>query len=157
MKKWLKIVLPIICVLAVVITFVLLFDMKGKTEQTSSENNINTANIISNTNTNTNTNTNENTNTVPENNSVENTTTVSENTVEDAVMSGKDDRYAEDKQEKAIELVKKKWGEDDTVYFTNESVNSDEEYIVAVRQKSSTAVKNYFKVNIKTGTVTIDY
>lgn len=159
MKKWLKIVLPIICVLVVVVTFVLLFDMKGKTEQTSAENNVNTANIISNTNTNTNTNenTNTNTNAVVENNSVENTTTVSENTVEDAVMSGKDDRYAEDKQEKAIELVKKKWGEDDTVYFTNESVNSDEEYIVAVRQKSSTAVKNYFKVNIKTGVVTIDY
>jgi len=157
MKKWLKIILPVICVLAVVITFVLLFDMKGKTEQTSSENDVNTANVISNTNTNINENTNTNTNTVPENNSVENTIAVSENTVEDAVMSGEEDRYAEDKQEKAIELVKKKWGNDDTVYFTNESVNSDEEYIVAVRQKSSTAVKNYFKVNIKTGTVTIDY
>lgn len=149
MKKWLKIILPVICVLAVVIAFVLLFYMKGKTEQTSSENDVNTTNVISNTNT--------NTNTSIENNFVENTTIVSEDTVEDAVMSGEEDRYAEDKQEKAIELVKEKWGEDDTVYFTNESVNSDEEYIVAVRQKSSTAVKNYFKVNIKTGTVTIDY
>ena len=82
---------------------------------------------------------------------------VEENIIQDEVVSSDEDRYSENRQKKAIDLVKKHWGEDDTVYFTNEGINSDEEYVVAVRLKPSTAVTNYFKVNIETGKVEIDY
>ena len=159
MKKKLKFILPIVCILVVIVTFALLFYMKSKVEQVSSKNNIDNENIV-------------NENIVSENIIDENTinngiiegenvvvdnTTPTENSVQDEVISSDEDRYSENRQKKAIELVEKHWGDDDTVYFTNEGINSDEEYVVAVRLKTSTAVKHYFKVNIETEKIEIDY
>lgn len=157
-----KILLPIICIIIVVITFVLLFDMKRKTNEVSnsSENSVKTENIIDTTNTNTNislenmVDENTVTNEVDEIN-VENT--VETNTVQDNITSNSEDRYSENRQQKAIEIAEKYWGEDESIYFTNESVKSDDEYIVAAREKSSTEVKEYFKVNIKTKSVEVYY
>jgi hypothetical protein len=143
-----------ICVVVVIVTFGLLFNMKSKVA--------NVENVIDNTTLNT-----IEENVVDEENTVENevvnevveteNTVTQENVVSNEINSSDEDRYSESKQEKAIQLVKEHWGDDDTVYFTNESVKSDEEYIVAVRLKSSTAVTNYFKVNINTGKVEIYY
>lgn len=158
MRKWLKFIVPGICVLVVIITFALLFNMQSKIEKASNENNTDSENIVA-----------ENVvseNIIDENivgnEVVEDTNTIAENTttensVQDEVVSSDEDRYSENRQKKAIELVEEHWGEDDTVYFTNEGINSDAEYVVAVRLKTSTAVKNYFKVNIETGKVEIDY
>lgn len=168
MKKWMKmkIILPVICVIVVAVTFILLFDMKGKTEQASNENqnNITEENIVPENVTT------QNTTLIVKDEDDENTskneiidgsvlsnTTLPENVVKQEVMSNEEDEYSGNKQEKAVELVKKHWGTDNSVYFTNESVKSADEYIVAVRDKSTTEVKNYFKVNISTGTVVIDY
>lgn len=162
MKKNLKkYIFPAICVLVVVITFVLLFDMQKKASKIANAkdaNEVKTENIIDNTNTNTNT----VENTVNEN-SVENET-VENNVIpqnvtapQSAVTSGDDDKLAENKQKQALELVKQHWGADSKVYFTNESVKSSGEYIVAARDKSTTEVKQYFKVNIEKGTVEVDY
>lgn len=160
MKKYLKFIVPSICILVVAITFILLFNMQNKVEEASSKNDIEAENVVL-----------ENEvseeNIVEENNianeimedentSIDNTTE-KENSVHDEVVSSDEDRYSENRQKKAIDLVKSHWGEDSTVYFTNEGINSDEEYVVAVRLKSSTAVTNYFKVNIETGKVEIDY
>lgn len=164
-KDYKKFIFPAICVLVVVLTFVLLFDMKNKASKiadSKNANEVNTENVAHNTNTNTNivenivdensakSETVENTNTT-------NTTKEEIKTPQTAVTSGDDDKLAENKQNQAVELVKQKWGSDSKVYFTNESVNSKGEYIVAARDKSSTEVKNYFKVNIETGTVEVDY
>lgn len=164
MKKELKrYIFPLICVLIVIITFVLLFDMQKKASKIANAkdaNELNTENVVDNTN-NTNTNTVEN---EVDENSVSNETTENTNTIpanvtapQSAVTSGDDDKLAENKQSQAVELVKQRWGADSKVYFTNESVKSTGEYIVAVRDKSTTEVKQYFKVNIETGTVVIDY
>ena len=62
-----------------------------------------------------------------------------------------------DKKQQAIELVKKQWGEDNTVSFRCDSVTSEGEYIIAVISSESASVKNYFRVNINTKTVEVDY
>lgn len=62
-----------------------------------------------------------------------------------------------DKKQQAIDLVKQKWGEDDTVTFRCDSVNSKGEYVIAVVSKETASVKNYFKVNLNTKLVEIDY
>lgn len=62
-----------------------------------------------------------------------------------------------DKKQQAIDLVKEKWGEDETVSFRCDSVNSKGEYVIAVVSKETATVKNYFKVNLNTKSVEIDY
>ena len=62
-----------------------------------------------------------------------------------------------DKKQDAIALVKEKWGEDESVTFRCDSVSNNGEYIIAVVSKDSASVKNYFKVNLETKTVEVDY
>ena len=62
-----------------------------------------------------------------------------------------------DKKQDAIALVKEKWGEDSTVTFRCDSVSANGEYVIAVVSKETASVKNYFKVNLKTKTVEVDY
>jgi len=62
-----------------------------------------------------------------------------------------------DKKQQAIELVKKQWGDDNTVSFRCDSVTSEGEYIIAVVSTETASVKNYFRVNINTKTVEVDY
>lgn len=158
-KNYIKIILPVICVVVVIVTFVLLFDMKNKTENNINTNNITSENLVQNNSQNEIIPENiiDEENTVPEvtNTAIENT--IENMVVENEVISNDNDKFSSNKQEKAIELVKKHWGTDNSVYFTNENVRSNVEYIVAVRDKATTEVKHYFKVNIETGTVQIDY
>ena len=159
MNKKLKIIVPLVCVLVVIIAFYMIFDIKGKIE----EKDYGTNDIVVN-------------NTVEAENIVEENTVLEENVVEEnnvementAVkskpqdngkeeISEEDDLYSNSKLDQARDLVKKAWGDDDSVYFTTEGVNADGLYMVAVREKSSTSVKNYFKVNLETKKVEIDY
>ena len=59
-------------------------------------------------------------------------------------------------KDKAIAMVKAEWGSDSSVYFTSEGV-SNGNYIVAVRDKSNTSVKMFYKVNLENNTVEIDW
>lgn len=61
------------------------------------------------------------------------------------------------KKQEAINLVKQKWGEDNTVKFTCDSVTSDGKYIIAVVSISKATVENYFIVDLENKTVKIDY
>ena len=151
MRKYIKYIFPILCVLIVGITFYMLFDIQNKVEEKYYQ----FDNVVVNNN-------------VDEDgfliidddtsNTVEDTNTVEEtNTVEKEEIAEKDDAYAKTKLDQAINLVKKAWGEDNSVYFTNEGVSSDGIYTVAARDKVSTAVKNYFKVNLETKKVEVDY
>ena len=56
-----------------------------------------------------------------------------------------------------LKLVKEKWGEDDTVSFTCDSITSDGEYVVAVNSIQKASVLNYFRVNLEKKTVVVDY
>lgn len=62
-----------------------------------------------------------------------------------------------DNKQKAIDLVKNTWGEDSTVSFRCDSVTNDGIYIIAVVSKETMSVKNYFRVNLETGDVEVDY
>lgn len=82
----------------------------------------------------------------------ENTTAV--NDVKNAYEA---DLGTTDKKQEAIELVKKTWGEDSSVVFRCDSVSADGKYIVAVVSLDTASVKNYFKVDLNTKTVEVDY
>ena len=56
-----------------------------------------------------------------------------------------------------INIVKNKWGEDDSVTFVCDHVTDDGEYIIAVVSNSSAEVLNYFRVNIKDNFATLEY
>lgn len=161
MKKGLKIIIPLICILIVGVAFYMIFDIKNKVEEVNYGTNdievneveeeikIEAENIIEEK---------EDTNTVENetstNTAVSNTTDT--NTVQEEV-SDDEDAYSKNKLDLAKSLVQKSWGEDSTVYFTNEGINSEGLYMVAARDKTSTAVKNYFKVNLDTKKVEVDY
>lgn len=53
--------------------------------------------------------------------------------------------------EKAIQIVKKKWGNDDSVYFNIQTIDAAGNYVVSVNDKESTSVLEWYTVNVKTG------
>lgn len=61
------------------------------------------------------------------------------------------------KKEEAINLVKSTWGEDNTVTFSCDSVTTEGEYIIAVTSLETATVRNYFRVNLSTKSVTVEY
>lgn len=152
---------PVLCVIAVVATFYMIFDMNKKIEEKNynvddinneAENNIsNDENSLDNENTNSenvlNSTTNSNsTNNNSSDNSKNTNINVSEN--KEPVGNLTD---STDKKEQAINLVKKNWGNDNTIVFDC-YVNSNDEYIVTV---STTAGKviSYYKVDLEKGQI----
>lgn len=158
MRKYLKYIVPIVCVLVVIVTFYMIFDIKSKVDEqyyntdniVVDENEVEDENVVEVENTV------EDENVVEENTLPQDTNTV-ENTLSKEEVSEEEDSYSTKKLDEAKALVKKAWGDDDTVYFTNEGLNSEGLYMVAARDKTSTAVKNYFKVNLDTKKVQVDY
>ena len=58
-------------------------------------------------------------------------------------------------KEKAMEIVKKDWGEDDNVYFSSDDLAStNEEYVIHVRESKTTWEICTYTVNVKKGTFT---
>lgn len=108
---------------------------------TNTSNTDNSNTTVSNTSTNSEKNTSVSTNNTTTNNKSEETT---------------EDLAGTDEKEKAITLVAKEWGEDSSVYYTNEGISSGL-YIVAVRDKSNTSVKMFYKVDVKNNTVEVDW
>lgn len=161
MKNWIKVVIVVLCIVVLGAIYFIVSDMKGKVDnKKKNENTVtntsNTANVIANT-------TATPTNVVQ--NKVEATPTVAAtpepteapidtNSEETDIteLANEDERRNE-----AIELAKRKWGEDDdSVYFTNEGKNEDDEYLVSVRSKTTTFIEVTFKVNLETKKVTAD-
>lgn len=138
---------PILCIIAVVATFYMIFDMNKKIEDKNysvddiedSNNEItnNTANMSNETEENTAEDNNTNTNSSENNN---NSNTETGEPTGNLVNST-------DSKEKAIELVKKEWGEDDTVLFDC-YVNSSGEYIVTITSTSGKVI-SYYKVDLE--------
>ena len=167
MRRNLKIIVPIASFIVVIAAFYMIFDIQKKVEQVNygtndidanevvsfdDEENTVDENEVENESANTaleETNTSKDTNTSTDTNTT--------NTALKEEVSEEDDSFSKSKLDQAKSLVEKTWGKDDTVYFTNEGMNSDGLYMVAVRDKTSTAVKNYFKVNLETKKVQVDY
>lgn len=61
-----------------------------------------------------------------------------------------------DKIGKAIEIVKKDWGEDNTVNFVYAGQNEKDEYEICVREKTTTKAIFWYYVDVDNGTFTTD-
>lgn len=83
-------------------------------------------------------------------NTIENSNTTSQNQEQEATEKPKTDL------EKAIELVKADWGDDETVYFSDDSEDYGKdgkiEYVICVREKSTTNAKAWYTVDLDKGT-----
>lgn len=58
------------------------------------------------------------------------------------------------KEEKAIELAKKKWGSTSGVYFSNDGIEYDGRYRVSVRDGKTSNALAFYLVDLETGLVT---
>ena len=58
-------------------------------------------------------------------------------------------------EEKAKELVKLNWGEDDSVYYSYDGKDENGNYIICVRKKDTTKALYWYYVDIETGTLEI--
>jgi hypothetical protein len=167
-KKILKYIIPILCVIVVGVAFYMIFDIKNKVDEslynTDDISNVTNDDIVEEDISN------DIINEVNEVNEIdevdENTISNETNKVVENKVDTKADREAVEektdegsttKKQQAIELVKKEWGEDSSVSYRCETVNSKGEYVVAVIMKSSGSVKAYFNVNLETKSVQIDY
>ncbi len=83
-------------------------------------------------------------NDIENNTTIENTTTSTE-TFEEAPKTA---------EEKAISIVKKDWGEDKNVDIAIDGMDNNGNYIVAVRDSSTTEAKAFYTVNTSSGTFT---
>ena len=85
------------------------------------------------------------------------TTVLAQNTGSQIYELTSDDIGSTSKKEDAIAIVKKKWGEDDTVSFVCDHVTNEGEYVIAVVSKSNAEVLNYFRVSVDDNTATVEY
>ena len=99
----------------------------------------------------------ENTNNInktEEENSQNNTEVPTPSTSEEEVTKTEIEKEKSNK-EKAMEIVKKDWGEDDNVYFSSDDLAStNEEYVIHVRESKTTWEICTYTVNVKKGTFT---
>lgn len=61
----------------------------------------------------------------------------------------KEDVNINDNKEKAIDIAKKDWGEDDSVYFKFDRIDSNENYIVVVRDSTTTNALKWYTVDVE--------
>lgn len=95
---------------------------------------------------------------------VENKNVVSQNTTQNQVQgeeetkpeeeSHQGNQRNEEKKERALELVKQEWGEDDTVYYTIDN-QSNSIYHISVRSKTTTETLAEYEVDVSDETVVI--
>lgn len=56
-------------------------------------------------------------------------------------------------EEKAIEIAKKDWGSDNSVYFSYEYKDNKGRYIISVREKTTTKATYWYTVDVETGKI----
>lgn len=90
-------------------------------------------------------------------NKIENITSNTQNNIENNVVENVIENEEEEEKEepktdldKAKELVKQAWGEDDnSVYFSQDSIDGDGYYIICVRDKATTSALAWYQVNVE--------
>lgn len=151
----------VICSIIALVTVLLVIGIKIKkfkeTDYASEENIINISNKVETQNSSKNEAKEENV--IKENE--KNTENITEENVSQTQVQGEEETKTEEKQEnnedgkdKALRLVKKEWGEDDTVYYTIDN-QSNNIYNISVRSKSTTATLAEYEVDVNEETVMI--
>ena len=153
--------LPILFVLAVIVTFAMLFDMQKKVDEMyeydeENKNSVvnNESTIITDDESNLDSNIINELNTSNEVANVSNVTVIEKNTSM-ITEEEKEQMNTDNNKEKAVKLVKNKYGENSNVIYFCDSVLSTGEFVVAEKNVSSSSISNYYKVNITTGEVSI--
>ncbi len=160
----LKVWIPIICIIVIGITFYMIYDIQKKIQKNNQQNTTNvnenkTENEIANQDSNTMENSIQENSTQNETANVEENIDISNNattSINEAYTSTPAKPAVTDQKQKAIELVKKEWGNDDTVNYVFDYINENGEYVVAVKDRATATVKYYFRVNLETQTVELD-
>ena len=70
--------------------------------------------------------------------------------------TGTQDNNQDNLEEKAKQIVKENWGEDETVYFSYDGKDETGRYIICVREKETTKAIYRYYVDIDTGTFDIE-
>ncbi len=85
-----------------------------------------------------------------------NTTNKVENDIDENVTSNveeenqnREEQTPKTDVEKAIDIVKKDWGEDNSVYFAEDGKTQEGEYIICVRDSNTTAAIAWYTVNVR--------
>lgn len=152
--------LPIIFVIVVIVTFVMMFDIKNKIENGEIKGAENTVE-----------------------NKVEEVEEKVENVVENVVEEKVDEDEEEedepeeestintnvisdqkreeistiDNKEKAVKMVEKKYGTDKNLVYFCDSILKSGEFIVGVKEKNSSTVSAYYKVDLEAETIKLMY
>ncbi len=70
--------------------------------------------------------------------------------------TGTQENNQDNLEEKAKQIVKENWGEDETVYFSYDGKDETGRYIICVREKETTKALYRYYVDIDTGTFDIE-
>ena len=79
-----------------------------------------------------------------------------ENSEEENTVTNPEEKENPNKQgneEKAIDIAEKEWGEDDSVYFEFDHVDSKGNYVISVRQKSTTKALAWLTIDVENSKV----
>jgi len=90
-------------------------------------------------------------NTIENEQEIEKNEDITEKKLEENIVEDKSDEPKTD-LEKAIDIVKEDWGEDNSVYFAQDGQNSKGEYIICVRESDTTNALAWYTVNVTEGT-----
>ena len=90
-----------------------------------------------------------------ENNTIQNN--IIQNTIQNnSANTGNVNTEEERNEQKAINIAKQNWGEDDTVSFSLDTVDDKGRYIICVRDKQTTRALYWYTIDVESGTVTIE-
>lgn len=85
----------------------------------------------------------------------ETTNSSKEENKDEKEIENKEEAKEESNEEKAKKIVQNNWGEDDTVYYSYDGIDSNGNYIICVREKATTKALYWYYVDVETGSFEI--
>lgn len=85
----------------------------------------------------------------------ETTNSSKEENKDEKEIENKEETKEESKEEKAKKIVQNNWGEDDTVYYSYDGIDSNGNYIICVREKTTTKALYWYYVDLESGSFEI--
>lgn len=161
MQKKTKVIVSILVIIIIIVGFFLVYTLLNKNTYNASSNQVITNNIGNSTKNELNNNDDENiiknevntiNNMVDNNNKIENNT--ANNIVENKIENENSEIQEKTDEEKAIEIVKKDYGNNANVSFKIEQINPNGTYVIRVMDAETSLVLQWYTVDPKTGKFT---
>lgn len=144
MKKFIYVLIAIILIVCGCLLAKNIIDNKETVETSQNFNN-----VIENTNRIENKLNNGSTNNIVQNNTIKNETIENKNE-EDGQGEKEQNKEEQTMENKAINLAKKDWGTDDSVYFSYEYKDNKGRYVISVRNKETTKAEFWYTIDMET-------